>query len=436
MTIRRTSLAALAAATMLLAACSQGSSTTGGDDGGGASAGGSGGAVTLKFQSLSDQPGAVAATKEIVDAWNTDHPDIQVEIVQAGWDGIYDKLITQFNGNSAPDIIHYEAASIVPFARDGYLADLTKAIPADVKSDISEGVWKSVTVDDKIVGVPTELQTYVVFANKGLLEDAGVEVPTGDTMTWDQFQEIAKATTDADHFGVAWGLKSPTATVMSLSLTEGGVFFTGTGKDATITVGDAELAVPKRIHAMAYTDKSIDPVSLTQSGSEALASFYDGKAAMTVQGSYQAAAIGKDAPDGFEWVELPPLAGSAGAAQAANPQTLSVNVDSAHVDQATQFVTYFASADNLAKINQADALIPPSAKAQQMILDETGGKDGWDMTMKSAKGLTGAPFLTVDAYTSWKDTIATPALQKYLADQIDDTELGKELTDGFAQVNS
>ncbi len=45
--------------------------------------------------------------------------------MQAGWDGVYDKLITQFNGGAAPDIIHFEAASIVPFAKDGYLADLT-----------------------------------------------------------------------------------------------------------------------------------------------------------------------------------------------------------------------------------------------------------------------------------------------------------------------
>ncbi len=55
--------------------------------------------------------------------------------------------------------------------------------------------------------------------------------------------------------------------------------------------------------------------------------------------------------------------------------------------------------------------------------------------MKSAEGLTGAPFLTVDAYTQWKDTIATPALQKYLANQIDDAQLDKDLTEGFAQVN-
>jgi multiple sugar transport system substrate-binding protein len=430
---RRFALVGLTVSTVILAGCSQGSASKPADGSGTAGSGSS--PITLKFQSLSDQPAAVTAVESIVDTWNTAHPETKVEIVQAGWDGIYDKLVTQFNGKAAPDVIHYEAASIVPFARDGYLADLTGKIPADLKSDVSDGVWNSVTVDKKIVAFPTELQTYVVFANKKLIEASGATVPTGDSMSWDDFRALSKKTANADHFGVTWGLKSPTATFMSLGLTTGGKYFDGSGKSATITVGDNELGVPKAVHDMAYTDKSIDPASLTQSGSQSLASFYAGKAVMTVQGSYQAANMVKNAPAGMEWVELPPLSGSGGTAQAANPQTLSINADSANVDRAAQFAAYFANAQNMAKLNEADALIPASKKAQDMILQTTGGKNGWDMTMKSAAGLTGAPFLTVDAYTQWKDTIATPAFQQYLANQIDEAKLKQSLTDGFAQVN-
>jgi multiple sugar transport system substrate-binding protein len=427
---RRIALVGAAITTALLAACSQGSATN--PDSGGTAAGSP---VTIKFQSLQDQPAAVEAVKGIVDSWNTSHPEAKVELIQAGWDGVYDKLVTQFNGNAAPDVIHYEAASIVPFARDGYLADLTSKVPADLKSDVSDGIWKSVTVDNKIVGMPTELQTYVVFANKKLLEASGATIPTGDSMTFQQLQALAKGATKGGSYGLAWGLKSPTATFMGLGLASGGTFFTGTGKDAKINVGEGELALPKLVKQMAYTDKSIDPVSLTQSGSQALASFYAGKAAMTVQGSFQAANIKKDAPAGMDWVELPPLAGSQGTDQAANPQTLSVNADSPNVDKAAEFVAYFAGAENMAKLNQADALIPASKKAQDMILASTGGKDGWDMTMKSAQGLTGAPFLAVDAYTQWKDTVATPNFQKYLANQVDDAGLAQALTEGFRQVN-
>src|SRR5690606_34333963 len=125
-----------------------------------------------------------------------------------------------------------------------------------------------------------------------------------------------------------WGLKSPTATFMSLGLGFDGTYFEGTGPDAQIKVGAGELEVPKRIGEMAFDDKSIDPVSLTQSGSEVLASFYAGNVALTVQGSFQGANMAKDAPADLDWIALPPLAGTVSAAQSANPQTLSVNIDS------------------------------------------------------------------------------------------------------------
>jgi len=426
-------MGAIALTAISLTACSSGSDP-------GSDATGDGGTqatepVALTFQSLSDQPGAIEATKSIVDEWNADNPDIQVEIVPAGWDGVYDKLVAQFNGGAAPDVIHYEAASIIPFAVDGYIADLTDLVDPDLKSDVSDGIWESVTVDDQIIAVPTELQSYMVFVNKTLLDGAGVTIPTGDTMTWDDFQGLAKATSSEGKYGVAWGLKSPTATFMSLGLGFGGTYFDGTGADATINIGEGEMAVPTRIHDMAYTDKSIDPVSLTQSGSEVLASFYAGNVAMTVQGSFQAANIAKDAPEGFEWVVLPPLEGSEGAEQSANPQTLSVNIDSEHVEEAAKFINFFSSTDNLAALNLADALIPASSSAQEKIATDTGGADGWDMTLKSGEYLTKAPFLSVDAYTQWKDTVATPAYQKYLAQQTDADQLAQELTDGWAQVN-
>lgn len=419
-------MALISAGALALTACQQGSASR--DD----SSDGDG--VTLQFQSLSDQPATQEAVSGIVDAWNADNPDVQVEIIQAGWDGIYDKLITQFTGGTAPDIIQYEAASIGSFARDGYLADLGDLVDADLQSDISEGIWESVTVDDQIVAYPSTLQSYMVFANTDLLEQAGVEIPTGETMSWEELQEIARATTADGRFGLGWGLGSPTAALMTLGVGFDGTYFTGEGADAAIEVGENELALPELVHEMAYTDRSLDPTSLTQSGSEVLASFYGGTVAMTVQGSFQAANIAADAPEGFNWTVLPPLEGTAGALQAANPQTYSVNVDSEYVDESAEFLNYFLQAENLAQIAYADALIPSSDTAREQVAELAGDAIGWEQILASGDGLTGAPFLKVDGYAEWKDTIATPAFQQYFADQITLEELSSQLTQGWDDI--
>lgn len=391
--------------------------------------------VNLTFQSLSDQPAAIEVTEDIVARWNEENPNIQVELVPAGWDGIYDKLITQFNGGAAPDIIHYEAAGIVPFARDGYLADLSEYMSDEHRSDIPEGILAAVTVDEQVVAYPTELQSYMVFANVGLLEAAGVEIPTGDTMTWDQLQEMASQATADGVAGLGWGLASPTATFMAMAPTFGGVFFEGQGMDAEIVISEGELALPNLVKEMAYEDETLLPVTLTQSGGGTLPYFYDGQVAMTVQGSFQAANIATDAPADLEWTVLPPLEGPGGSAQAANPQTLSVNIDSEHVAESAQFIEFFTSTENLAALNAADALIPATTSAQKQLAEDKAGETGWDAILASGQHMTDAPYLFVDLYAQWKDTVATPSFQRFLADEVDSDGLAEELQAGWDQIN-
>jgi ABC-type glycerol-3-phosphate transport system substrate-binding protein len=416
---------------LTLSACAT-STDTGGD--GGSDSGGDGGKVTLRFQSLAFQEPTVEASKAIVDAWNEENPDVQVKYVQGSWDSVQDQLVTQFQGGTAPDVIHYESAAVTQFAEQGYLADLSGSFSDEVQDAVSEDLWKTVTVDDKVVAAPTLLQSYMVFANRTMLEDAGVEVPTGDTWSWDDFQAAADATTKGKVHGVGWGLGEPTATMMTLGQNFGAAYFEGSGDDATVQVSDAELEVPRRIHAMAYDDKSLDTVTLTQSGSDVMSGFLKGKYAMTVQGSYNAQTLAESAPKGFDWVVLPALEGDS-AAQTANPQTLSVSEQSDDPEAAAEFIDFFMQADNLATVAEGDWLIPASSDAADAVRENTDGENGWDTILAGGEHFTNAPFQSVSKYPQWKDQIATPAFQRYLADEISEDELAKQLTDGWSQVS-
>lgn len=426
MRTRNSAVAALLALPLALTGCS--AFGVGGDD--------SGDGVTLKFQSLAFQDTTIAATEEIVAAWNADNPDVQVDLVQGSWDNVHDQLVTQFQGGTAPDVIHDESADIMGFAEQGYLADLGPYLSDETTAAVSEDVWKSVTSSSgAVVAAPTLLQSYVVFANTDAFADAGVEVPTGETLTWDDFQALAAKLAEGDSYGVGWGLQQPTATVMNLALGFDGTFFSGEGDATAIEVGDAELAVPERIHSMAYDDASLDPVSLTQSGSDVLPGFFDGRYAMYVGGNYIAQQIAESAPEGFNWAVLPPLAGTAGAAQAANPQTMSVAAESEHVEEAAAFIEFFMQADHQAALAQGDWLIPASSAARDAVAEQTAGENGWEAILASGEGLTAAPFQSAIDYPQWKDQYATPALQQYLADEISLEQLQQQLTDGWAELS-
>ncbi|HUN38586.1 MAG TPA: sugar ABC transporter substrate-binding protein [Trebonia sp.] len=416
---------ALAAAGVVSACSSSG--------GGNVASSSSDGKVTLTFQSLAFQKPTVAAVQKIVDSWNASHPNIQVNLVQGSWDTVHDKLVTEFEGGTAPDIIHDDAADVSYFSSQGYLADISGDLPSSLKSTVPQGSWDTVTSDGKVYGVPTLLQSYVVFANTDLLAKDHVTVPSGPTMSWDQLESIARQATTGGTYGLGWGLQSPTATMLTLGLNFGGTYFTGSGQNAKVNIGDTENQVPERIHAMAYTDKSLDPSSLAQSGTDVLPTFLAGKDAMIIGGNYVAQQISEQAPKNFHWTVLPPLAGSS-ADQAADPQVLAVSQASKHIPQATQFLDYFMSASNLAAVAQGDWLIPTSAAARSVIQQDTGGKDGWAETLAGAQYQVPAPFQSATNYSQWKVQTAEPAYQQYLANKISLQQLDSKLVAGWSQA--
>lgn len=393
------------------------------------------GPVTITFQSLAYQDSTVAATNDIVDSWNDDNPDIQVKLTQGSWDNVHDQLVTQFQGGTAPDVIHDESSDILGFADQGYLADLGPYLSDDVRKSVSDDVWETVTTDDgKVIAAPTLLQTYVVFANTDAFAAAGVDVPVGDELTWENLATISKKLTADGGYGVGWGLKQPTAAIMNTALAFDGTFFEGAGDTATIEVGDNELEVAQRIHSMAYDDGSLDPVTLTQSGSDVLPGFLGGQYAMYIGGNFLAQQITESAPEGFNWTVLPPLSGTQGPVQAANPQTMSVAAESENIEQSAKFIDFFMGASNQAQLAQGDWLIPSSSDARAEVERQTSGQNGWKEILATGEGLTGAPFQKATNYPQWKDQYATPGLQQYFSNSISLDDLKKQLTDGWASV--
>ncbi|MEU8267823.1 sugar ABC transporter substrate-binding protein [Sphaerisporangium sp. NPDC049002] len=422
----RTALAVAAAAMVALTAgCSSGGDTGGGDQ--------PAKAVNLKFLSLAWQKESIAANKQIVGEWNKANPGTQVEYVQGSWDNVNDQLVTSFEGGDPPDVIHDDSPALAGFASRGYLLDLTGKLPADLKSDIPQPAWDTVTFADGkggqgVYGVPFLQESQVIIANKKLLDAAKVRVPTpDDPWTWDEYAEICKKLTKGGSFGVAWPLKSPVNKVLNLGLNFGGTFFQTDGTKATVKVGPEEREVLQRIHDQLYKDKSADPSTLGMGTADPLPGFYAGKYAMIPASVYLRQQVVEQAPAGFEWITLPPLKGTS-SNQGAASQTLSVAADSKYPDQATQFISFFLNSANQAKLAKGDWLLPTSTKAASDP-SMTTKENGWDVATASAKNLVVAPYLRVNGFDEWKSKVATPTLQQYFANKITIDQAAKTLVE-------
>ena len=392
-------------------------------------------AVKITFATYVWQPTTVAATKSIVESWNKSHPGIQVTIVPVDVNSVHDKLLTNFVGGTAADVIHDEAADIAGFTQQGYLSNLSPLISKRFKASIPQALWDTVNFGKgRVTGVPILMQTYNVFANMDILKSAGIKAPTAKSpWTWTQFRSIAKRLTNANRFGVCWGLRSPTAAVQTMSLNFGGQYFYLEGGKWNFRWGAAEQAVVRNIHDMIYVDKSVDTASAGLSGSAVLPGFFGGKCAMTVQGNFQAQGMILQGPRDFNWAMFPLLKG-ASQNQVANPQTLSISQQSDHKREAMQFIEYFANAANLAKLAAGDWLIPANPASGKLILKSTKRTGSWRVATSSVVHFRKGNWVSLAAYARWKAEVATPQFVRYLKNEISLDELGKQLSDGWTRV--
>ncbi|MFI6707876.1 ABC transporter substrate-binding protein [Nonomuraea sp. NPDC050478] len=425
--MRIKSALAAVAVVALAAACGSG----GGDTGD--SSGGSGEPVKLDFLSLAWQKESVEANKAIVEEWNKANPEIQVTYVQGSWDNVNDQLVTSFEGGDAPDVFHDDSPALAGFASKGYLLDLKDKLPASLQNDIPQAAWDTVTFDDGsgnqgVFGVPFLQESQVIIANKKLLTEAGVRMPTpAEPWTWNEFADASKKLTKGDTYGVAWPMKSPVNKVLNLALNFDGTFFQTAGGKTTVKVGPEEKAVLQRIHDQLYKDKTADPAALGMGTADPLPGFFADKYAMLPVGVYLRQQVAEQAPDGFEWVTLPPLKGTT-SNQGAVSQTLSVSADSEHQEQAIQFMSFFLNGKNQARLAKGDWLLPTSQEAASDP-SITGQEDGWDVATASAKDLVVAPFLKVNGYDEWKSKVATPVLQEFFANKVTLDEAAKRLVE-------
>lgn len=392
--------------------------------------------ITMTYLTPAYLPGTVAATERIVADWNAANPAATVKIVYGDVNNMQDKLTTAFAGNVAPDIFQHEAASILSFSKQGYLADLTKEMKT-LKSTIPTGLWNVGSYKNHLYGVPTMTQTYTIYANVDMFKKAGVAVPVGtNTFTWDDYQALAKKFTTSTNYGVAWGLKSPAAMTMIMGMNFNASFFRGMSSSSgpILSVNKAELEVPSRIHAMIYDDKSVDPASLTMSGAGPVPGFLAGKYAMIFAASYVAADLDIAAKaSGFNWTALPLLKGNNNQ-QGANPQTLSVAAQSKYPKQAAAFIRYMMADKNLSDLALGEALIPSTSGSLKTTLALKKGNAGWTQILDDGASLALAPFTLVPNYQKWKDTVLQPAMQQYIQGKISITELKSRELSGWLAI--
>ena len=389
----------------------------------------------LRFFSLAWQERAVTTNLSIVNEWNTTYPDLQVEYIQGTWNSAHDYLITAFETGDVPDIFHYESSVIIDYAMRGYLTDLSPYITLEMKSDILDVAWATVTRPNaEVEGIPFLLESLVVLYNKSLFEKEGVIPPTIEhPWTWNDLQEAAlKLTKDpngdgvVDQYGAGFGLRNSANIIMNTSISFGGSFFKKEGNHFVVRVNEEEKKLLQMIMDMLYRDKSVSPASIGESGAGMIPGFFSGRYAMLVGiGSWGRQQLVENAPKEFRWGVMPPLKAKT-QKYGASTQTLSVPIKSKRAKDAMMFIDFMLSSKNMAQLALSDWMIPTRKSCLSMpeFLDSVGG---WDITCSAVSSLDVGSWLGAPGYVEWKSRVANPVLQELFAGRLSVDEAARRI---------
>jgi multiple sugar transport system substrate-binding protein len=157
----------------------------------------------------------VDAIQENIDSFNEEYPNIDVTVNVTPYSEYWTKLQTQASSKTLPDLFWMNGPNIGLYASNDQIEPITGAVDAgDIDSaNYPESLVDLYTIDDVQYGVPKDLDTIGIWANKALFEKAGVALPEGD-WTWDEFQktaaDISTALSADGEYGAAGGMDGQT----------------------------------------------------------------------------------------------------------------------------------------------------------------------------------------------------------------------------------
>ncbi|ASA20586.1 ABC transporter substrate-binding protein [Paenibacillus donghaensis] len=128
--------------------------------------------------------------QEVVDNWNKEHPDVQVEYVRFVNDDDGNlKLDTALSTGQNVDLfVNYTLTNLDKRVKGGTALDLGEFSDynIDEKMGTDAASWK---IDDKYYGMPTKKNAQFIAVNKEALDQAGLALPKA--WTWDEAREYA-----------------------------------------------------------------------------------------------------------------------------------------------------------------------------------------------------------------------------------------------------
>jgi multiple sugar transport system substrate-binding protein len=275
----------------------------------------------------------------LIKQFNESQAEVEVELTIMPWDSLYQTLVGALSSGEGPDIIGVNFNYVPVYASSGYVADLTDYLAEGTNLDPAlwpESLVERLQYDGKFYAVPINFATLLMYYNKDLLTQAGLD-PDTPPKTWDEWIAALRATTGEGIYGTAFGERE--------TIPNWPILLWGAGGDIVMD-GKSGLNSPETLQALntwgpLVRDEGISPYGLT--GAEADQLFQSGRAAMEITGPWMVNGY-LEAGVNFDVAPIPE--GPAGPVTLADSVVFMVTETSPNKEAAIQFIDYWNSRES------------------------------------------------------------------------------------------
>ncbi|EFR32013.1 ABC transporter substrate-binding protein [Eremococcus coleocola] len=297
---------------------------------------------------------------ELVEAYNASQDEVEVVATfnPDMYKGLMQNLQAAVTSGETPDVVQVGWAFKDYFSENFEYTDpiqLVQEVDPDNKDffekNFLENVLNLAKKDDSYVGIPYSVSNPVLYINKDLLKEAGLD--ENGPQTWEQVQEFSKTIKEkTGKFGLY--VQEPADSWAQQALLE-------SNGAAIMTDGKASFASEEGIHAyQVYQDMVVkDESALHTTWEQGIQSFIDGNVAMLYTTIAQRNNVQSNANFAVTAIKSPTWEGKENKLPAGGAMLAVTSQDEEKKKATWDFLKYLYSVESMAKWTEGTGYVPP-----------------------------------------------------------------------------
>lgn len=328
----------------LAAGCSSGSTTSSS----GAQAGSGTGTITIWAHS--GQTSENTALQAVVDSFNASQSEVTAELVLQP-ESTYTTTIQNTPTDSLPDVMELDGPTLASYVYNGKVSPISDFVSSTTIDNATSGSTEEGTYDGQLYALAVYDSALGLYANKSLLEKAGVTIPTSYETAWtaDEFSTVlaklaavsssGKSLDIQEQNGLAseWGTYAFSPLIQSA----GGNLINGNTAEGTLDSTASVTALTEFQSWKTYVDANSDGNAFTS-----------GRVALSWGGHWNYPAYSAALGDDLVALPLPNM--GEGSKTGAGSWTWGISSGSKNGTAAGKFIDYLLSDSSVSSITSAN----------------------------------------------------------------------------------